>query len=168
MCPWREKEIQPPRIKKEKSHLRILRVTAAVFCLYVVVWHIILPHSPCRGALILWIIHVRFPHKIKAHAEWNVQLFSNEDTFKALLDSRQPQHNSSKIKIGSTNMIRRLGCYLLQTSPTLANILLIPQKRRTVKTKTTLGHAAQASYIYSMLYIWSLVAYQSCRNLGLC
>lgn len=30
----------------------------------------------------------------------------------------------------------------------LANILFIFQKRRTVKTKITLGHAAQASYIY--------------------
>lgn len=30
----------------------------------------------------------------------------------------------------------------------LANILFIFQKRGTVKTKTTSGHAAQASYIY--------------------
>lgn len=35
-------------------------------------------------------------------------------------------------------------------------------------TKTTLGHAAGASYISRKLCIWSLVACQSYRNLGLC
>lgn len=44
----------------------------------------------------------------------------------------------------------------------------ISQWREIVNTKTTLGHAAQARYISRRLYIRSLVACQSYRNLGLC
>lgn len=42
---------------------------------------------------------------------------------------------------------------LAANKPCLANILLylVSQKRGTVKTKTTLGHAAQTSYIYNKL-----------------
>lgn len=59
---------------------------------------------------------------------------------------------------------------LAANKPCLANILLylVSHKRGTIKTKTTLGPAAQTSYIYDKLYIWSLVAYQRYRNLGLC
>lgn len=52
-----------------KSHLRILIVRSAVFCLYVVCGHVILPHSPCRKNLVIWISHMLFPHKMKAHTQ---------------------------------------------------------------------------------------------------
>lgn len=71
-----------------------------------------------------------------------------------------------RIKTGSVNIHLKWRSHLLPTNPTWTTY--ISQWRETVNTKTTLGHAAQASYISRKLYIWSLVACQSYRNLGLC
>lgn len=71
-----------------------------------------------------------------------------------------------QIKTGSVYIQLKLRSHLLPTNPTWTTY--ISQWRETVNTKTTLGHAAQASYISRKLYIWSLVACQSYRNLGLC
>lgn len=70
------------------------------------------------------------------------------------------------IKTGSVYIQLKLRSHLLPTDPTWTTY--ISQWRETVNTKTTLGHAAQASYISRKLYIWSLVACQSYRNLELC
>lgn len=70
-----------------------------------------------------------------------------------------------RIKTGSVYIQVKLRSHLLPTNPTWTTY--ISQWRETVNTKTTLGHAAQASYISRKLYIWSLVACQSYRNLGL-
>lgn len=70
-----------------------------------------------------------------------------------------------RIKTSSVYVQLKLRSHLLPTNPTWTTY--ISQWRETVNTKTTLGHAAQASYISRKLYIWSLVACQSYRNLGL-
>lgn len=45
-----------------------------------------------------WIIHMLFPHRIEAHTQENVKLFSNEETFKALLNSLQPQYIIERLR----------------------------------------------------------------------
>lgn len=70
------------------------------------------------------------------------------------------------IKANSVYIQQKLRSHLLPTDPTWTTC--ISQWRETVNTKTALGHAAQASYRSRKLYIWSLVACQSYRNLELC
>lgn len=71
-----------------------------------------------------------------------------------------------RIKTGSVYIQLKLRSHFLPTNPTWTTY--VSQWRETVNTKTTLGHAAQASDISRKLYIWSLVTCQSYRNLGLC
>lgn len=88
--------------------------------------------------------------------------------FKVLLAQKTTVQNW-KIKIGPVKTILRFKAACCKQTP-LGQHLAITyfSKRGTVETKTALGHAAQTSSRDDKLYMWSLVACQSYRNLGLC
>lgn len=133
----------------------------------------VLPLSGLRvcdcSKLTTWITHMLFPHQIKAHRQANVRLFRNEDTFQALSDSPQP-HMGLKGEDRLCEDDTEVKNLFAANKPYLANILLnlISQKRGTVHTKTTLGHAARTSSIYGKVCTRALGAYQSYRDLGPC